>query len=176
MSAVNALKKLLVDDVVVYPTKVGGNSCILHEEEKYSYKIRSVPNDSIAFKSDKFPNTKEVFFSGEKNECKRADYVLVSDSKRTVMIFELMQSKIKTNEEVIAQLKGARCILDYCASISSAFLNEKDIFADYDYRYYKVVFGMSQKRSFSGWKKSDNSTPESRRILPGRDTNFKDLL
>ena len=179
MSAVNALRKLLVDDVIVPLTKEDYDkwSCVLPEEQaNYSYKIRSVPDDMLAFKSDKFPNTGRAFFSGKNNECMKADYVLVSDSEKIIMIFELMTTKAKTNEEVVAQLKGAKCILDYCASISSAFLNERNIFAGFTYRYYKIVFGMSEKRPFKQVKKSENSTPESRRILPGHDTSFKGLL
>ena len=178
MSAVNALKTILVDDVIVPLKKEYNKSCCIlpEEQEEYSYKIRSVPDDLLAFKIDKFPNTGRAFFSGGNNECMKADYALVSDSEKIIMILELMKSKIKTNKEVVAQLKGAKCILDYCASISSAFLGKSDIFAGYTYRYYKVVFGMSQKRPFNQGQKADNFTPESCRILPGRDTSFKGLL
>ena len=177
MSAVNALKTILVDDVIIPLTKEKSKNCCVLSEAKanYSYEIHSVPDDMLVIHCDKFPDTGK-FFKGKNNECKRADYVLISDSERAIMIFELIKSNSKSAGKVTDQLKGAKCILDYCESISLEFLGKNDIFVDYTYRYYKVVSTMAKKRAFSEYERTENTKPELHKKLSGSFARFEWLL
>ena len=178
MGANNALRMLLVDDVVVpLRNEYGKNYCYLSESEAdYTFRISYVPDDALVIRCDRFPNTGEVFFKGQNDECKRADYVLVSESKKVIMFFELKRSSDSAPlKKVIAQLKGAKCVMDYCASLSSSFLREHDIFVGYTYKYYKAVYTASRKRAFADTKTS-NTSPETARTLPGDYAAFDWLL
>jgi len=175
MGADKALRKILVDRALVPLTQeYGNNICTLSEtESNYTFAIRNVPNDALIIKCDRFPTTGDKFFRGKNQECKRADYVLISESEKVIMFFELKRSnKSASAKDITAQLKGAKCIMDYCASISSAFLEEHDIFDGYIYKYYKGAYKSPQKRPFGKDNKPDNSTPETARILPGDSAAF----
>ena len=178
MSAMNALKVLLVNHVMIDLAKEYGKSCcsLVEPEAGYCLTIRFVPEDAIVFKCDSFPNTGEVFFNGRSGECKRADYVLVSESEKVIMIFELQKSNRKTAHEITAQLKGAKCIVDYCESISSEFLGMHDIFCGFTYRYYKSINTAPRKRAFGKEEKPANQTPETARIIPGSSIPFDFLM
>lgn len=47
--------------------------------------INHLPADSIVIKADEFRSPNDVF-KGEKGECKRADYVLISEEKNVLFI------------------------------------------------------------------------------------------
>ena len=178
MGANRALRTLLVDDVIVpLSNEHGKNHCYLVESEaNYTLKVSHVPDDALVFKCDRFPNTGVVFFKGKNDECKCADYVLVSESEKVIMFFELKHSlKSVTFKKTIAQLKGAKCIMDYCASLSSSFLGEHDIFNGYAFKYYRGIQKSSRKRGFAN-NKPPNTSPETARTLPGRYSAFGWLL
>jgi len=179
MGAYNALLKILADKIVISLSLNHGKYCckLQETESDYSFELWDVPKDAIIIKCDKFPNTGEVFFKGKENECKRADYALVSESDKTIMIFELKRSNGSTEtKNITAQLKGATCILNYCASISSFFLDEHGIFDGFIYKYYKGIHNLSQKRAFGDTAKIDNTKPDTARIIPGKYSSYKWLL
>ena len=109
-------------------------------------------------------------------ECKRADYVLVSESNQIVMYFELKNSnKSASYKEIVAQLKVARCVVDYMQSIATQFLNEPMIFKNYTHLYYKGIINTVRKRSFSKID-TNNISPEFPRTLTGSYAAFGHLL
>ena len=178
MGAGNALRSLISDNASV-PLIIseGKCFCVLTEvESDYDFTVYNPPNDAIIIKCDKFPTTGNVFFKGKNKESKRADYVLVSESEKVLMFFELKRSKSSSSaKNVVAQLKGAKCIMDYCESISSSFLNENRIFLGFEHKYYKGYYTSPQKRSFERKEEPDNRTPETARILRGKDAQFSSL-
>ena len=46
-------------------------------QQGYVLKLLGTPNDTIAFKADKFPPP-ECLFQNSRHECKRADYVVIA--------------------------------------------------------------------------------------------------
>ena len=181
MSIPEALKALLVDAVLCPLTiEKGQNTCILQEyESDYQFKLRHLPKDALVIKCDKFPQLGDIFFKGDNMECKRADYALISESCGEIMIFELKRSRNSAgNKEIYAQLKGAKCIVEYCKSIVDSFFNEINNgkgFYGFAYKYYIVQYKTSVKRSFSNIEKPDNRTPENARRLGGSFASFGDL-
>ena len=178
MGAIDSLKKLIVDDAVVSLTQeYGKNKCVLTESQSdYSFTIHSLPDDVLIVKCDKFPTTKEVFFKSENMECKISDYVLVSESKQVIMFFELKRSNRSSSaKEIAAQLKGGKCVMDYCESIIDSFLGEREIFCGFRRKYYKGISMPSKKRPFRRNENLDNTTPENARMLLGSAVNFSYL-
>ena len=178
MGAYHALKRLLVDDVILPLAEMHEKKfCVLMEiEAGYKFTIRGLPDDTLIIKSDRFPTTKDVFFKSDHMECKRADYVLVSESEKIIMFFELKRStKTASMNDVIAQLKGSKCVMDYCELISAAFLGEYRIFNGYTLKYYRLIAITSRKRPFKNQQHSNNS-PEDARTITDKNISYGGLL
>ena len=178
MGANRALRELLVNDAILQLTeKHGKMSCFLPEDKaNYGFDLLGLPCDALIIKCDRFPTTKNVFFKSDNKECKRADFVLVSESEKVIMFFELKKSqKSAKANDIVAQLKGAKCVMDYCESISSSFLGEHCIFKDYIFKYYKGFVNTPQKYPFAK-QKTSNNTPETARTLSGSSAWFGKLM
>ena len=151
MNAVQALTTLIKNNVIITASTLKGRNSIklVEEEGNYGLTIIGCPNDAIAIKCDKFPEP-NAFFRGKYGECKRADRAIISSEKECIILFELKKvNKYAQNSDVIDQLKGARCVLDYCNFIIYRFLGVKDVFSNYKERYFKSIQKGSQKRSFN---------------------------
>ena len=178
MGATHAMKALLVDAALLPLVRYQGkDACTLLEyDANYSFIIRDLPSDTLVIKYDRFPSTKDVFFKSEHSECKRADYILISESNKVVMYIELKHSnKSAASKDIVAQLKGAKCVVDYMQSIAMQFLGEPMIFADYTHLYYKGIIKAPRKRSF-GRTELLNTSPEFPRTLAGSFASFGHLL
>lgn len=101
--------------------------------------IRGVPSNSIIIKVDSFRSPDSIF-NGLKSECKRSDYVIISNSgnKQRILIIELKRTK-GLEKDIIAQLKGSFCFIEYCKKIVSEYWNENNFLGTFKYRY--VSFG-----------------------------------
>jgi len=108
--------------------------------------ISNIPSDTIVIKADKFPAPKS-FFRSDKGECKRADFIIVSEEKKVILYIEL---KAGTHEptHIIKQLKGAHCVISYCKEIGKQFWNETRFLDEYKHRYIAMVnLSISKKPS-----------------------------
>jgi hypothetical protein len=77
--------------------------------------VRNVPTDTIAIKVDAF-TAPDAVFNGLQGECKRADYVLISPERRTVIYIEIKRTRDGFSG-IVKQLKGAQCFVNYCRDI-----------------------------------------------------------
>jgi len=171
------LRELIVDSGIIFAEYEDGQYvCNLPETNSdYSFKLRHLPKDAFAIKCDSFPDTGDVFFRGKNDECKKADYALISESQRVIMFFELARScGTKTENESIAQLKGATCIMDYCGHIAASFFDSPDI-RNFDYRYYIVRYSKSVKRTLEILQKPGGWKPENAKKIGGTFVSFKYL-
>ena len=102
-------------------------------------KIKEIPHNSIVIRSDAF-ELKNTVFNGSKNERRRADFVIVSneDAKRWIICIEIKKGSIQVSE-VTAQLRGARCVMDYCRAIGREFWTAKGFLKGYDYRFVGIA-------------------------------------
>ena len=174
MSVLNILRKLILDNVILVPEK--NYSCKLPEPDSdYAFEIRNLPEDALIIKCDSFPKT-AGFFKSNYMECKKADYALISESKKVIMFFELKRSNYTTHKENVAQLKGAKCVIDYCGLVAASFLDEHEIFDGFTDRYYIVIVNSSSKRSFKKRiKPPDNRKPDDARKIYGNTMPFRGL-
>lgn len=180
MSKLDIIRSLIKENATVDTIKeYSYHKCILDESESdYFVEILNIPDNAIIIKSDAFvsPNT---FFKGSKMECKRADYIIVVDDPEPQILFiELKRSgKSATNQEIIAQLKGAYCLLKYCENIVSEFWKENDIFSDFIMRYYVFYYrSINKKMAFEKRAGKDNLTPENARKISERKIQFRRLI
>ena len=89
--------------------------------------IRGLPQKTVVLRAEVFvpaadiDNAKNKFiFNGSKGECKRADFVIISNGSRNWIIFiETQRGNYKSYQEVVQQLKGALCLLNYCKFIGN---------------------------------------------------------
>ena len=94
------------------------------DQQGYVLKLLGTPNDTIAFKADKFPPP-ECIFENSRHECKRADYVVIARhrNRKWIVYIEMKSGKGKT-AEIKQQLRGAKCLVTYCRAIVREFWEE----------------------------------------------------
>ncbi len=181
------LKELITDNALV-AIKVGSYGkpqatliepeCEDHSE--YSVDIANIPHDSIVIKLDTFPAPRHIF-NCSKGECKRADYVIITNMnhKNLIVFIELKKGKGKT-KEIIQQLKGSQCVVDYLKAIAKVFWKKAD-FLDarcYEYRFVSIHYiGTNKKPAFdSHFGGIHNQAERPLKILAPRNLQFKSLI
>jgi hypothetical protein len=145
MSDLKILKELIIDKalVTIEPGLYGKSQVVLSETEsqtKYCVTIHNIPKESIVIKTDVFPAPKHIF-NNVKGECKRADFVIISHTKKTnyIIFIELKQGKGET-QAIIQQLKGSQCLIDYFRAIVKVFWQNHNFLniKNYKYRFISI--------------------------------------
>lgn len=140
MTDIELLDQMVKDEAKVAYEK-NGNIYVKLTEQKCldsSVTIFGIPEDAIIIKADSF-NAPDSIFKGTKGECRRADFIIVAKAgrKKIVVCIE-MKRKSGQENEIIQQLKGARCLLSYCQEIGKAFWCKKDFLDGYIYRFVSI--------------------------------------
>lgn len=121
-------------------------------------EIFNLPEDSIVINLDsRFENYK--LFEGSAGECKRSDYIIISESKNIAIFIEMKKGKSDTSK-IIQQLKGSLCTYEYFQSIAREFFNKNKFLAGYNKRFVAFTRASLTKRKTKINKaKNDHSTP-----------------
>lgn len=134
--------------------------------DNYTVTIRGMPDDDevIVINVDTF-NAPTKIFQGERGECKRADFVVIADTvnKGKFILFIEMKGGKKTSKEkeIIQQLKGAQCFVEYCQAIGKSFWEKRDFLDDYEYRFVSIKNIKVNKKPTGSKSKDDlHDTPE----------------
>jgi hypothetical protein len=150
MSDMDILSELILQSVLV-PLVINeyGKPVIKLQEsgvkDSVSF-ISNIPSDAIVIKADKFPAPK-TFFKGDKGECKRADFIIISEEKKVILYVEL-KAGAKDRGHIVKQLKGASCVISYCKEIGKQFWSEPRFLDGYAHRYIGMVnLSISKKTS-----------------------------
>ncbi len=98
-----------------------------------SVTIRSLPPDALIIKTDCFPSP-DAIFKGNKGECKRSDYVVISEQNKCILYIEVKRTSDSWTE-VTQQLAGASCFIAYCRTVVEAFWGERDFLSSYKERF-----------------------------------------
>ena len=109
-------------------------------QDSYSVTIDGMPkpDEVIIIHVDKFKLAGE-FCNGSKGECKRADFVIITDTATEKIILCIEMKKRKdSNKTIIQQLKGAKCFVYYCQEIGKEFWNQYNFLKDYQYRFVSI--------------------------------------
>ena len=170
-SDLDILRELIKDEALV-TTKEGWNGKNFLElkerggrnTSEYKIKIRNIPEDTIAIKSDMFPPPRNVF-RGNRGECKRADFVIIArDGERNWIIYiEMKRGRHGQVEHIRQQLQGSRCFVDYCRIVARTFWGKPGFLkkGDYQQRYISVKnIGMNIRPSRKTRKPALHDCPE----------------
>lgn len=164
--SIEIFKQLISESARVELNQNGKRASVTLTEPEVSdssVEIRGVPDSSIVIKVDKFPAPNQVF-SGLKGECKRADYAIISceKGKKRVLIIELKRANGTDSKEIIKQLKGGACFINYCEAVAAFFYNGKEILRGYEFRFISFANTHIRKRKTRIECKSDkHNRPES---------------
>lgn len=102
-----------------------------------SATIQKLPTDAMVIKADEFRSPNDVF-NGKKGECKRADYVLISEEQKCIIYIEMKQKKCEWHQ-IVKQLQGAQCFLKYCQEIGKGFWEKNDFLNGYKSRFISIA-------------------------------------
>jgi len=145
------------------------------QESDSSATISGLPSDILVIKADAFRTSGELF-QGEMGECKRADYVMVSQKKRCIVYIELKRTKDNWND-IVKQLLGAQCFMFYCQEIGKAFWQQHDFLREYDHRFVSICHTSISKRTTRIERNHTNSSPEkAMRISWPKNIHFNSLI
>lgn len=172
------LKELLLDACVVPLDEEYGKPIIKLEEVGVAGAvtcIRNIPSDVIAIKADAFP-APNSFFKGDKGECKRADFILISEERKVVLFVEI-KAGAKDAGHIVRQLKGAACLLAYCKEIGKKYWGREEFLDDYAHRYIGIVNLSVSKKPTRHRNSPVNDTPEQfQKISSPHNLQFKQLV
>lgn len=113
---------------------------ILTETEGIDYfvTIHQIPQNTLVIKSDDFAEP-QTFFQGKRGECKRSDFVIITDDdKGKFIIFVEMKASSASEEKIVQQFKGAECLIAYCQKIGQLFWNYENFLTDYKRRFISI--------------------------------------
>lgn len=154
----------------------GRPQLILQEEDYYSICIRNVPENVVAIKTDSFPDLRHFFHcSSNVGQCKRADFVVISNDKKLIFI-ELSTTK-KQTKEVEQQLQGAQCVIEYCRSIGEKFYQCDSFLKGYNPYFVSIYnIGVDKKTSTNTLNEGNNNSPNNfLKINAPNNIQFKQL-
>lgn len=151
---IQILREMLSPDVqVALQSGQGRSSVQLTDLQSHTtVEIKGLPHNSIVIRAEDFKNPLTIF-NGSKGECKRADFVIVSNDERErkwVVCIETQEMDSKKAWHVIQQLKGAYCFVSYCKCIGKSFWELDGFLDDYQYRFVSIVelnFNRSKRRT-----------------------------
>jgi len=162
MSDMKIFSELILESALVPHENEYGKPVIKLEEAgvKNSVSfIRNIPSDAIVIKSDEFP-APMAFFKGDKGECKRADFIIISEEKKVILYVEL-KAGAKDASHIVKQLKGASCVISYCKEIGKQFWSEARFLDGYAHRYIGMVNLSISKRPSRHKSAPMHNSPES---------------
>lgn len=107
-------------------------------------EIHRVPDDTLVLNLDSAFNT-EKLFHGKSGECKRADYIIISESVERILFIEMKRSSSQA-KDIELQLRGALCAFEYCQIIAREFFQERDFLAHYQKRFISIRHTGGSKR------------------------------
>ncbi len=148
MNDIELLKELFGNKLIKPENGIYGKPCIKLEEiaqdNSYSVTIAQVPENTVAIKTDGFPDLKGFFqCSSETGQCKRADFVIITDDK---LIFIELSTAKKLKKEVVQQLKGGQCVVEYCQSIGRKFYDNASFLKNRDACFVSIYeIGVNKK-------------------------------
>lgn len=152
MSDFEILRQMIRESAIEPITERYGKKSVTLVEPKApdaSVTILGLPDDAIVIKADAF-TAPDSIFAGSKGECRRADYVIVahagSRNPRKLILYIEMKANQEQENEVIQQLKGARCFVAYCREIGKSFWNRDDFLEGYQARFIGVFRTRLPKR------------------------------
>ena len=142
MNDIQILREMLIDRLQVEAQQEQGKFSVELTDltSGTSVKIKGLPPDSIVIRAEDFEDPVTIF-NGTKGECKRADFVIISNDeheRKWIICIEIKGGN-KTRPKIIAQLKGAQCFISYCRYIGKLFWEFEEFLDGYEYRFVSIA-------------------------------------
>ncbi len=104
-----------------------------------SITISNLPDEIIVINLDSFWSL-DTMFEHERGQCKRADFVIIADDDRRVIIYIEMKKNKAPEHHIVQQLTGAHCFVTFCQKIgqAQAFWNQSDFLNDFEHRFVSI--------------------------------------
>jgi len=140
-----------------------------------SASISLLPSDAVVIKVDAFRSPDDVF-CGTKGECKRSDYVIISEKKKCVVHIELKREKGTWNQ-IVNQLIGSHCFVKYCQEIGRDYWGSPNFLSGYRHRFISIAHtSVSKKKTRITRSSETHDTPaEAMRIDWPKDIQYNML-
>lgn len=141
-----------------------------------SFVISGLPQESFVFKADAFPQP-QALFNDVKEVRKRADYILLAkdSTKRRVVFIEMKRTK-DSEHGIIAQLRGAACIMDYCNAVLKRFWGESACITGFDERFVSCAHTSSKRGTHPNRHAPIHNVPEQLLKLKGHSITYQQLI
>ncbi len=139
MSDMKILSQLFKETALVKPQKKNDKLSVKLSEPQSPGSIATIHNlpwDAIIIKGDKFRSPDSVF-NGKRGECKRADFVIISEEKKCIIYIEMKRTK-GGREKIVKQLMGAQCFVKYCTEIGKTFWKKNNFLRNYQSRFISI--------------------------------------
>ena len=182
---IQILKEMLNRNIRVPLQQQTGSPPSVELIDKYTtVEIKGLPHGSIVIKAEDFKDPLTVF-QGSRGEGRRADFVIVSNDgiKKWIICIEVKRGGRIRKHRVIAQLRGAQCIMDYCKSIGTEFWAATGFLKGYEYRFVCIARLSIQNQSTrpgtlgSSPRRKLHNRPEAfLRILGRQNLYFNELI
>ncbi len=123
-------------------------------------EIHNIPHDAIVIDVDSSFENSNLFASGA-GECKRSDYIIVSESAKIVLFIEMKNGNPNT-KDIIKQLKGGLCVFEYFQSVAREFFSENGFLSEYKKCFvaFKQVNLVKKKTTIDKLATGLHSSPE----------------
>jgi hypothetical protein len=188
MSDIAILKEMIRDCAIVeleYKKEYKRDSYLLkltENQDNYSFVISGMPEPDrvIVIKLDEFFDVRKIF-TGNKGECKRADFIIIANtnSEKVILCLEMKKGR-DSNPSITKQLKGAECFVSYCREIGRLFGNQPDFLQDYQYRFVSIKNISISKTTTSSRKSSQKNEihdqPEKMLKISAKAKHFQELI
>lgn len=133
-------------------------------------EIHCVPPDTFVLDLDSAFNT-EKLFNGKSGECKRADYILISESAKRILFIEMKRSSSQAND-IALQLRGALCAFEYFQIVAREFFQENHFLNHYQKRFIAILHTHGRKSQTAVSRSIENgiqhSNPDNFLKISGR--------
>jgi hypothetical protein len=146
MSDIAILKEMIKETatVSIENDRYGRNQVILKEPKPPNYyvTIRGMPdNDNVIIINPEEFKSLDTIFKGSKGECKRADFIIIADTrkKKVILCIEMKAGKGGTIKDISEQLRGAKCFVAYCREIGESFWDDPNFLKDYKLRFISIT-------------------------------------
>jgi hypothetical protein len=120
-------------------------------------KICYLPGDAVIVNVDKFEGPHHVF-NCDTGVCKRADYVIISESHHSILYIELKSASHRSSD-VVKQLIGAKCFISYCKEVVRLFWDKNNFMDGYSERFVSFVEIAASQRPVSSQPSPIHDSP-----------------
>lgn len=180
------LSELLKEDSISLASELTNEEglLVLTEDEagreKRTVKLSDVPATAQIIKVDNFDlQGRFTRTAGDSDLGKRCDYVIIDAQNARILLIELKLGTKSSGErqQVVAQLKGGRVVIDYLVALIEHFHRESLVLHPMQFRYAWITYRESTtQKSESRANGRDIDSPMRLKNAQKRTYNYKQLI